>query len=87
MTDPAPRLLAIQAQHSETQFRYLRNMDSAILGLDEHKMRLIYSATAVMEKLLETMHRDEAEDYFEHNVMPLCAGGKSPIMCEDRNLE
>ena len=85
--DAAKNLLIIQRQMPEENFRYLTNMDHALIGLDKQSNRLVYSSKWIFDKLLETMTVEEADEYYEHNILPLTVGGKCPIICDDRILE
>ena len=57
--------------------------DDAIIGIDEHSMRLIYSISKCIEILSRDMTEEEAIEYFEFNVNAAYFGEKTPIWCRD----
>ena len=57
--------------------------DDAIIGIDEHSMRLIYSISKCIEILSRDMTEEEAIEYFEFNVNGAYFGEKTPIWCRD----
>jgi hypothetical protein len=58
--------------------------DVAVIGIDEHSMRLVYSVKLCIEKLvLEGMSIEDAIDYFNFNVSGAYVGEKTPIWCHD----
>lgn len=58
--------------------------DSAIIGIDESSMRLIYSVSKCIEILInESMTEEEAREYFSFNVSGSYVGEKTPIWCND----
>tara|TARA_R100001460_G_scaffold31940_2_gene62781 strand:- start:1236 stop:1502 length:267 start_codon:yes stop_codon:yes gene_type:complete len=58
-------------------------LDKAVIGIDEHSMRLIYSYTKIIQILMEDMTREEAEDWFGYNIQSAWVGDKTPIYCMD----
>jgi hypothetical protein len=69
----------------EDEFIRLDGLDEAIIGVDDTKMRLIYSVSKCVETLSKSMEMDEEEalDYFHYNVKSLYVGEKTPIFCID----
>ena len=57
--------------------------DSAIIGLDEISMRLIYSVKKCIEILMLDMDEEDAIEYFHFNVSGSYVGDKTPIWCFD----
>ena len=58
--------------------------DKAVIGIDEHSMRLVYSVKLCIEKLItEGMSMEDAIDYFNFNVSGAYVGEKTPIWCHD----
>ena len=59
--------------------------DDAVIGIDEHSMRLIYSVAKCIEILMEDdeMTEEEAIDYFYYNVHSAYVGESTPIWCVD----
>jgi hypothetical protein len=64
-------------------FTKIDGFDDAIIGVETETMRLIYSTTKCMEILCNDMSRDDALDYFNHNVIHTYVGKKTPIFCYD----
>lgn len=59
--------------------------DSAILGIDEHSMRLIYSRKKIIKILMKQNSWDELEarDFFAYNIFDSYIGEQTPIFCLD----
>jgi len=57
--------------------------DSAVIGIDEHSMRLIYSVALCIAILMEDMSQEDALEYFSYNVSGAYVGEKTPIWCVD----
>ena len=63
----------------------LDGLDDAVIGIDEHQMRLIYSQSKILSILMERekWNIDETEEFFAYNIFPLYVGEHSPIFCLD----
>lgn len=71
----------------EEEFLKAEGFDSAIIGVDESSMRLIYSVEKCVGILAEDgMDEEEAEEYFEYNVRGSYVGEKTPIWCTDNGI-
>jgi hypothetical protein len=72
-------------RYPDEEFLKADGFDAAIIGVDESKMRLIYSVTKCIEILMvdSEMEEDEAREYFDFNVSGAYMGEKTPIWCED----
>ena len=57
--------------------------DDAIIGIEEHTMRLIYSVKKILKTLQKDMPEDESLEYFYHNISCSYVGEKTPIWCYD----
>jgi hypothetical protein len=57
--------------------------DSAIIGIDESSMRIIYSVKRCIEILTEEMSEEDAYEHFSYNVQNAYVGEKTPIWCFD----
>ena len=85
------RLDIILAHYPEEEFLKVDGFDEAIIGIQMSDMRLIYSVSLCIDKLLKdfsippghVLSLDEALDYFEYNVRGAYMGEKTPIWCED----
>lgn len=61
--------------------------DSAVIGIEQNTMRLIYSVRECIEILvLNGMSIEEAIEYFDFNVKSAYVGDKTPIWCDDMFL-
>jgi len=71
--------------YPDEKFLIADNFDSAIIGIEENSMRLIYSVTKCVEILIISQHmtEDDAIEYFEFNVAGSYMGKKTPIWCYD----
>jgi len=59
------------------------SFDSAIIGLEENEMRLIYSVSKCLKILEKELTELEALEYFTFNVSGAYVGEKTPIWCWD----
>jgi hypothetical protein len=58
--------------------------DEAIIGIDDHSMRLIYSIRKCIDILRkEDLSDEDAIDHFYYNVHGAYVGEKTPIWCND----
>lgn len=67
----------------EDEFLKADGFDTAIIGIDERSMRLIYSVTKCIEVLMINMTEEDAIEYFDFNVRCSYVGDKTPIWCTD----
>ena len=73
----------ITEQYPDEEFLHAEEFDSAILGVDESSMRLIYSVKKCLEILEEDMDPEDALEHFNYNVSGGYVGEKTPIWCWD----
>lgn len=74
----------IMSRYEGEVFLKADGFDDAIIGIDEHSMRLIYSGSKCIEILIKNgQTREEAMEYFYFNVSGSFVGEKTPIWCED----
>ncbi len=58
--------------------------DSAVIGIENKNLRLIYSVTKCLKILMDGgMSMENAVDYFEFNVAGAYVGEQTPIWCYD----
>lgn len=58
--------------------------DSAVIGIEQNTMRLIYSVRECIEILVVGgMSIEESIEYFDFNVKSPYVGDKTPIWCDD----
>ena len=70
-------------QYPDETFLKADGYDEAIIGVDETKMRLVYSVGKVLEILQRDMNQEEAIEFFEFNVSGAYMGERTPIWCHD----
>lgn len=69
--------------YNEEDLLIANGFDDAVIGVDEHSMRLIYSVSKCLEILEEHMSEEDAIEYFQYNVSSAWVGDKTPIWCFD----
>lgn len=68
----------------EDEFLKADGFDDAIIGVDDHSLRLIYSVSACIKVLMdEGMTEEDAHEHFNFNVRTAWVGEKTPIFCID----
>ena len=70
-------------QYYEEEFLKADGFDDAIIGVEESKMRLIYSVSKCLKILEQDMAELDAMEYFTFNVSGAYVGDKTPIWCWD----
>lgn len=79
-----PLLEAISMRYDGEDILKADGLDRAIIGIEEHSMRLIYSETKVIGILMEQgMTWEEAWEYYGFNIKDAYVGENTPIWCED----
>jgi len=74
----------ILEQYADEEILIADGFDSAVLGIDENSMRLIYSVEKCLKILMDQgMDMTEAVEYFDFNVSGSYMGEKTPIWCDD----
>jgi hypothetical protein len=64
----------------DEEFMIAEGFNSAVIGLDECSMRLIYSTGRCIDILVATgMQEDEAADFFDFNIAGSYVGERTPI--------
>jgi len=69
--------------YTDDEFLKADGFDSAIIGVDESTMRLVYSVRMCIDILCEDMSFVDAIEHFEYNVRGSYVGEKTPIWCND----
>lgn len=72
-------------QYGEYEFIIADGFDTAIIGVEENSMRVIYSISKCIAILTENMCEEDAIEYFNFNVSGANVGDKTPIWCMDLN--
>ena len=73
--------------YPDEEFLKADGFDTAIIGVDENTMRLIYSVRKCIKILMKDMTEDEAWEYFDFNTRGSYMGEYTPIWCDDYFLQ
>ena len=63
----------------EAPFTLPVRFEPAIIGQSETDLRIVYSAEKIVDILSEDMTREEAEEFYEYNIMGAYMGEMTPI--------
>ncbi len=74
---------SIIENYYEEEFLKADGFDTAIIGVEENSMRLIYSVSKCLDILQEDMSEIDSLEYFTYNVSGSYVGEKTPIWCWD----
>lgn len=77
-------LNSIFESYPDQLFLIADGFDSAIIGVDDTQMRLIYSINKCIEILQADMSYDDAVEHFMCNVQGAYVGEQTPIWCNDQ---
>ncbi len=56
--------------------------DNCVIGLDERRMLLVYSANKILKSLRDDMDQEGALEFFEYNIKGAYMGPQTPIIME-----
>lgn len=74
------KLDIIIEMYPDDTFVTASGFDSAIIGVEQNSMRLVYSINDIISELMsQGMSEDEAVEYFEYNVSGAYIGDLTPI--------
>lgn len=79
----------ILEHYPDQTFLKADGFDDAVIGVEiGDQMRLIYSVTLVIEKLvaIDEMSVEDAIEHFEFNIRGAYVGEQTPIWCDDMYL-
>jgi len=68
--------------YPDEDFLSADGFDEAVIGLDYHSRRLIYSIPKCIEILCRDMNEEDATEYFYFNTAGSYVGEKTPIWSE-----
>lgn len=68
--------------YSDEEFMTIDGHDNAVIGLDERRMLLIYSANKILKNLRDDMDQEGALEFFEFNIKGAYMGPLTPIIME-----
>ena len=71
--------------YPEHNFFYLEDFDDAIVGVFGNK--LVYSKSAIIELLCDTMEVEKAIEYYNEVISTVFYGDKTPIFVNDDVLQ
>ena len=57
----------------------IKKYEQAIIGQDDASLRVVYSANKIIEILSEEMTPEEAEEFYEYNILGAYMGDMTPI--------
>ena len=57
----------------------IKKYEQAIIGQDDASLRIVYSANKIIEILSEEMTAEEAEEFYEYNILGAYMGDMTPI--------
>jgi hypothetical protein len=77
----------IKNQYPDEVFESADGFEEAIIGVDETKMRLVYSVSKCIEILCRDMNEEDAIEHFTFNVSGSYIGEKTPIWCWDNFIK
>jgi hypothetical protein len=77
------KLESILENYPDETFLKADGFDDAIIGFDEHSLRLIYSMSKCLDILMEDMSDEDALEHFYYNVSGAYVGEQTPIWCND----
>lgn len=70
--------------YEDDQILIADGFDEAVLGIEESSMRLIYSASKMVDCLIaDGMTQEDAIEYLSYNVFGAYVGERTPIWCMD----
>ena len=61
----------------------IKKYEQAIIGQDDASLRIVYSADKIIEILSEEMTPEEAEEFYEYNILGAYMGDMTPIYVSD----
>ena len=63
----------------------LPGFDEAVIGIEEHELRLVYSRKKIIKILMKQNKWDEIEarEFFAYNMFGAYVGDHTPIFCLD----
>jgi hypothetical protein len=77
------KLESILENYPDETFLKADGFDDAIIGFDEHSLRLIYSMSKCLDILMEDMSDEDALEHFYYNVSGAYVGEQTPIWCNN----
>ena len=63
----------------------IKKYEQAIIGQDDASLRIVYSANKIIEILSEDMTHEEAEEFYEYNILGAYMGDMTPIYVNEHD--
>ena len=63
----------------------IKKYEQAIIGQDDASLRIVYSANKIVEILSEEMTPEEAEEFYEYNILGAYMGDMTPIYVSEHD--
>ena len=63
----------------------IKKYEQAIIGQDDASLRVVYSANKIIEILSEEMTAEEAEEFYEYNILGAYMGDMTPIYVSEHD--
>ena len=63
----------------------IKKYEQAIIGQDDASLRIVYSADKIIEILSEEMTPEEAEEFYEYNILGAYMGDMTPIYVSEHD--
>jgi len=63
----------------------IKKYEQAIIGQDDASLRVVYSANKIIEILSEDMTHEEAEEFYEYNILGAYMGDMTPIYVNEHD--
>ncbi len=63
----------------------IKKYEQAIIGQDDASLRIVYSADKIIEILSEEMTPEEAEEFYEYNILGAYMGEMTPIYVSEHD--
>ena len=63
----------------------IKKYEQAIIGQDDASLRVVYSANKIIDILSEEMTHEEAEEFYEYNILGAYMGDMTPIYVNEHD--
>jgi len=63
----------------------IKKYEQAIIGQDDASLRIVYSTNKIIEILSEEMTPEEAEEFYEYNILGAYMGDMTPIYVSEHD--
>ena len=63
----------------------IKKYEQAIIGQDDASLRIVYSRDKIIDILAEEMTHEEAEEFYEYNILGAYMGDMTPIYVNEHD--